>query len=143
MELLAKKKRISVWVLVFTLILSLVTTNLILPVRATGSVMNGVGEAVSDVGHGVGEAVSDVGHGVGEAVSDVGNGMSGATGDMANPDNGKVSDSDGIIGNEGSETGKDNTERGGIGWVALVITLIVVLIVIVLIILLIPKKRDR
>ena len=134
MELLAKKKsqRISVWLLIFAMVFTIVSTSLILPAHAENFLGNArEGGAMSDVG----EAISDVGEGMSEAVSDLG--------DMGDAEDGKVSDSDGFIGNEESETDGAKEERGGMGWLALVITLVVVLIVIVLIILLIPKKRDR
>lgn len=139
MELLQKKKsgRISVWLLVFALIFSVLSASLILPTHAAGMMDNAgrsIGEAVSDVGEGVGEAVSDVGEGVSEALSDMG---------MGDATDGAVSDGDGVIGNEGSETVDGNEESTRIGWLGIIIALIVVLIVIILIVLLIPKKKDR
>ncbi len=145
MELLQKKKsgRISVWLLVFAVVLSVLSASLILPTHAAG-MMDNAREDVRNAGRGVGEAVSDVGQGVGEAVSDVGEGVSEALSDMGmDATDGAVSDQDGIIGNEGSETTDGNEESTRIGWLGIVIAIVVVLVVIVLIVLLIPKKKDR
>lgn len=134
-------KRISVWVIVFSLIIltfiSAFTVNahaknlLDDTKNAAGDVRDGIGEAVSDVG----DAVSDVADGVGDAVSD-------ATSDMMDPDAGKVSDNDGIIGNEGSETqdGAMSTSKKS-GWIALAIAIAVVVAVIILIVALVPRKK--
>lgn len=115
----------------FALILCfLLITSLLLPVSA--SVMD-------DMRRGARDAVSDVGN----AVSDAGNAVSEAMTDMFEGDNGKVSDSDGIIGNEQSESMTEPTENpgGSIGWIGIVIALAVVAAVIALIVFLVPKRR--
>jgi predicted PurR-regulated permease PerM len=108
----------------------LLITSLLLPVSA--SVMD-------DMRRGARDAVSDVGN----AVSDAGGALSEAMTDMFEGDNGKVSDSDGIIKNEQSESMTEPMEHSGrsIGWIGIVIALAVAAAVIALIVFLVPKRR--
>ena len=125
------RRRPSVWVLVFALVLMTVWT-LAVPVSATNAAMD-IGEAISEMGDGMSEAASDVADGIGEAVSDIGD----------SAEDGKVSeDTNGII-------EKDTDEKSGMsadkkaGWIALAIALVVVIAAIILIIVIVPKKKDK
>lgn len=140
-------RRISIWALVFALMLICISSTLMLPASAanmagrTDSMGSGVGEAMSDVGNGVGEAMSDVGEGMSEAISDALNG----------DDDGKVNDTDGMIGNADSgadkapatDTSAADDGNGNGGWIALAIAIVVVVAVVVLVIVLIPRRKDK
>ena len=140
-------QRISIWVLIFALTLTFITSTLIIPVSANN--MGSLGKAAEDMGSGVGEAISDVGDGIGEAISDVGDGMSEAISDVGSGnDDGDVNDSDGMIGN--SDSGADKTpetdaddKNGNGGWIALAIAIVVIVAVVVLIVVLIPRRKDN
>lgn len=136
----AKKKfsrRISVWALVFAMILTAIASALI-PVKAA---------PIDDAGRAVSEAVSDVGDGIGEAMSDVGGAMSDIVDGSDGVSDGAVSDSDGIIGNESDEAASTDdvkNEDGSTGaWLGIVIAIVIVAIVVVLIVILIPKKKGK
>ena len=149
--------RISVWVLVFALMLTFVTATLILPASAS-NFTEGAGNAARDMGNAIGDAANSVGDGLGEAVSDVGDGVGEAVSDMAGSANdGKVNDTDGIIGNsddgadkdmtsgntaENNESNENNDAKKG-GWIALAIAIVVIVAVVVLVIVLIPKKKGN
>ena len=139
-------RRISIWVLVFALMLVCISSTLIFPASAanmagrTDGMGSDAGEAMSDVGDGMSEAISDVGEGMSEAISDALNG----------DDDGKVNDTDGLIGNADSGADKapatdtdtaDNGNGNG-GWIALAIAIVVVVAVVVLVIVLIPRRKD-
>ena len=126
-------RRISVWVLVFVLMLGILSANLLLPAHAA-NILDDAGNAVRNAADGAGEAISDAGNAVGDAVSD-----------MASGESGRVEDSDGIIGNESGESASPDTmdEETKSGWIAVVIALVVIVVAIVLIIVLVPKKKDE
>ena len=122
-------RRISVWTLVFALVITLLTAFASLPAHAEnfmGDVANGARDAVSDAGN---------------AVSDMGDAASDAVSDMVTPDgDGTVEDSDGIIGNEDSETEPTEADREKkAGWIGVIIAILVIVLIIVLV----PKKKDR
>lgn len=128
-------RRISVWVLVFALLLSVLTSSLLLPVHAD-SWMNDRGNDARQATEEAGDAVRDAGDATRRAVDD-----------MMDMDaaEGRVRDDDGIIGNEATERSveqADTTEESG-GWLGWVIAVVVALIALVLIVVLIPKKRAR
>ncbi|MBO5938683.1 MAG: hypothetical protein J6Q82_04200 [Clostridia bacterium] len=120
-------RRISVWVLIFALILMTLSASFALTAHAKNGVMGEIGDAAK-------EATSDVG----DAVRDVVDEAADATDGVAN-------DSDGMIGNEKDEAGSDTaTDEGtSIGWIGLVIAIVIVIIAIVLIVILIPRKKKR
>ena len=95
-------RRISVWVLVFALMMMFISSTLMLNASAsefTSGAKNAaddMGNAAEDIGDGVGEAVSEVGDGMGEAMSDI----------ESSIDDGKVNDTDGMIGNADSGADK-------------------------------------
>lgn len=126
-------RRISVWTLVFALMLSVLSAAMILPAHGE-NFLDDAGDAVRNAADGAGEAISDAGNAVGDAVSD-----------MADGESGRVEDSDGIIGNEGSETAAPDSmdEETKSGWIAVVIAIAVIVVAIVLIIVLVPKKKEK
>ena len=125
--------RISVWALVFALMLSVLSTAMILPTYGE-NFLNDAGDAVRNAADGAGEAIRDAGDTVGDAVND-----------MADGESGRVEDSDGIIGNEGSETADPDAmdEETRSGWIAVIIAIVVIVVAIVLIIVLVPKKKEK
>ena len=146
--------RISVWALVFAIMLMAISSTLMLSTSAS----NGIGNAARDMGNAIGNAAEDIGSGVGEAVFDVGDGMGEAVTDMESGlDDGKVNDTDGMIGNEdsgadkeqnsdsGTDTAKPDTtdKKGNGGWIALAIAIVVITAVVVLLIILIPRRKDK
>lgn len=141
-------RRISVWALVFALMLTFITSTLIIPVSAN-NMSGGMGRATENIGSGIDEAISDVGDGMGEAMSDVGEDMSEAISDIGSGnDNGDVNDTDGMIGN--ADSGADKTpesdgedDNGNGGWIALAIAIVVIVAVVVLIVVLIPRRKDN
>lgn len=138
--------RISIWALVFAMMLTILTWSLIVPASATNMGM-GMGKATDSIESGIGEALSDVGEGMSEALSDVGEGMSEALSDIGSGGNdGEVNDSDGMIGNADSGADKapsTDNENGNGGWIALAISIVVIVAIIVLIIVLIPRRKDN
>ena len=125
-------RRISIWTLIFVLMLGLVSAAM-LPAHAE-NFLNDAGDAVRNAADGAGEAISDAGDAVGDAVND-----------MASGDSGRVEDSDGIIGNESAETADPNAmdEDTKSGWIGVVIAIVGIVVVIVLIIVLVPKKKEK
>ncbi len=135
-------RRISVWVLVFALMLTLFAS-MTIPAAAV-NMAGGMGEAVSDMGNAMGEAAADMGDGIGDAAADITDNIS----------DGRVNDTDGFIGNQRSGADKDmnggNTaESSGAsdtrkaGWIALAIAIVVIVAVVVLAIVFIPKKKEE
>lgn len=133
-----KKKatnRISVWVIVFALLLGLGSSYLLLDAHAA----TWMDEAENDTRHAadqVGDAVRDAGDATGRAVEDM---M-----DM-NVSEGRVRDGDGRIGNESEEM---TVEQGrgtasSVGWLGWSIAIVVAITVIALTVILVPKKKER
>ncbi len=121
--------RISVWILVFALILTALSASFTISAHAKNGVVGEMGDAAKDM-------VEDVGDAAENAVDQVKDEMTDAT-------DGKVNDSDGVIGNEKDEPEAEMDEGRTIGWLGLVIAIVIVLIAIVLIVILIPRKKKR
>ena len=121
-------RRISVWVLIFALILTTLSSAFSISAHAKNSVVGEIGDAAK-------EATSDVGDAVKDAADQV----------TEHKNDGDVKDSDGMIGNEKDEASADTSMDEGrkIGWLGLVIALVIVIIAIVLIVILIPRKKRR
>lgn len=132
-----KKKsahRISVWALVFALLLGVGSSCLLLDAHAT-SWMDDVGNDARHAADQAGDAVRDAGDATGRAVEDM---M-----DM-NVSEGRVLDGDGRIGNEAQEnTAARDGGSTSVGWLGWSIAIVVALVVIVLTIILVPKKKER
>ena len=144
-------RRISVWVLVFTLMLAFISSTLLLPISAAKN-SSGLSKGANDMGEALGEAAEDMGSGIGEAVSDIGDGVGEAISDVADSDDdGKVNDTDGMIGNADSgadkepttDKGDENGDKNNGGWIALAIAIVVIVAVVVLIVVLIPRRKDN
>ncbi len=120
-------RRISVWVLIFALVLTTLSASFTISAHAKGGVMGDIGDAAK-------EATSDVG----DAVRDVVDGAMDTT-------HGRTNDSDGTIGNEKDEASSDTSmdEGRSIGWIGLVIAIAIAIIAIVLIVILVPRKKKR
>ena len=122
--------RISVWVLVFALILTTLSASFTLTAHAKGGVMSDVGDTAREITDDVGNAVRDTA----DKIEDT--------------DQGTVNDSDGVIGNEKDENENTDSsatmdEETSMGWIGLVIAIVIVLIAIVLIVILIPRKKKK
>ena len=146
-------RRISVWVLIFTLMLMFISSTILLPVSAAKN-SSGLSRGASDMGNAIGNAAEDMGSGMGEAVSDIGDGVGEAISDVADSnDDGKVNDTDGMIGNADSgadkapstdtDTENGNGDKSNGGWIALAIAIVVIVAVVVLIVVLIPRRKDN
>jgi len=99
-------------------------------------VADGVGEAARDVTNGVGEAAKDAANGVGNAVRDVTDGAMDAR-------EGRVSDGDGVIGNEANpQADATTTAQGKAGQIALIVVIVAAIIAVIIMVLVIPKKRE-
>ena len=131
-----KKKtthRISVWVLVFALLLSIGSVSILN--ASAASWMDEVENDAQHAGDQVGEAVRDAGDATGRAIDDM---M-----DM-NVSEGRVLDGDGRIGNEAEENSVGNTATSSsVGWLGWSIAIVVAITVITLTIILVPKKKER
>ncbi len=126
MDICKKKhfRRVSVWVLIFSLLITACCASLTLSAHAK----NFLDEGANDVKDAARNAASDVG----SAVSDMGD----------NASDGAVNDHDGVIGNEGTEAAPEDNGASA-GWLGWAIAIAVVLIIVVLIVILIPKKKER
>ena len=125
-------RRISVWTLIFSLLLAVFTSALILPARA---------EMFSE---GVTKSASDAADNAGDAIENAGDAVKNAVDDMADMDgDGRVNDSDGIIGNESREAETEENSGMSAGWIGAIIAILIAVVVIVLIVILVPKKKHR
>jgi len=150
-------RRISVWTLVFALMICVLGSSLLLPAHAKGmmgdmgaadrGVADLAGDVVRDAGDMAGDAVRGVGDAAGDAVRGAGNAAGDAVDDVMdmNASEGRVRDSDGKIGNESREGAVDRNESGSRSgaWLGWVIAVVVALIILTMIVILIPKKRTN
>ena len=150
-------RRISVWTLVFALMICVLGSSLLLPAQAKGmmgdmgaagrGVADLAGDVVRDAGDMAGDAVRGVGDAAGDAVRGAGNAAGDAVDDVMdmNASEGRVRDSDGKIGNEPREGAVDRNESGSRSgaWLGWVIAVVVALIILTMIVVLIPKKRTN
>ena len=127
-------RRISIWVLVFALMLSICTISM-LPTHAT-TWMDDMGNGARNAADQAGDAVRDAGDATERAVEDM---M-----DM-NGSEGRVRDGDGFIGNEADELAMEQgTEStSSVGWLGWSIAIVVALTLIALIVILGPKKKEQ
>lgn len=124
-------RRISVWVLIFALILTMLSASFTISAHAENGVMGELGDAAKN-------ATEDIGNAARDAVDDVKDEMSDAS-------DGVTNDSDGVIGNESEEADSDTSmdEGRAIGWLGLVIAIVIAIIAIVLIVILVPRKKKK
>ena len=127
-------RRISVWVLIFALILTVLSSTFVISAHAKNGVMGEIGDAAK---HATNEA--------GDAIKDTADKVTDKADDMMDKDDGTVDDSDGMIGNESDESGSHATTDEGrtVGWLGLIIALAIVLVAIILIVILSPRKKKR
>lgn len=136
-------RRLSVWVLVFSLLV--LTALSALTVHATPFTQNAQGRA-DETGLTAGEMARGVADGVGNAARDaadsVGNAVRDVTDGSMSGEDGTVADGDGVIGNESNAAADTTTEtQGKAGQIALIVVIVAVVIAIIIIVLLIPKKK--
>ena len=123
-------RRLSVWTLIFSILL--LTCIPCLPVH--GAVLDDVTNGAKKATDAVGTTLNDAKNGVENAARDAADGME--------KSDGTVRDGDGMIGNEANE----ETPRRGmekLGQVALLILIAAVIIAIIMIVVLIPKRKNR
>ena len=128
-------RRISVWVLVFALILSIGSISLALNAHAA-SWMDEMGNDARHAADQAGDAVRDAGAATEKAVEDMMD---------VNVSEGRVRDGDGRIGNEAEEPSVENTmgSDSSVGWLGWSIAIVVAITVIVLTVMLVPKYKER
>ena len=144
--MLTKRKnahRLSVWLLIFSLLAMMAASAF--TVHATPFVHGAenrtheagrtAGEMARGVADGVGDAARDAANGVGDAVRDVTDGA-------VDPHEGRVSDGDGVIGNEASPRADATTEnQGRVGRIALIVVIVAAVIAVIIMVLIMPKKK--
>ena len=137
------KRRISVWGLIFAVLLVIIGYTLAFPCSA--KIIDGAKNAVSDAGDKVSEAVSDAGDKISEAASDAESKaeeiVTDAESKLDDASDGKVEDSDGIIGNE--TNANDTKGMSKAGQAALIVLAVAAVITVIIIITLTTRKKNR
>lgn len=139
-------RRISVWVMIFAVMLCALTSTFTLGASAkiisdhNQTKMHSAADHAGDLVQDAGDAVKDAGNAVNGAAEKVKDNVERMLDDASD---GRVTDRDGWIGN--NDGGKSVMEQadGSMGWVAWVIAVIVAILAIVLAIILIPKKKEN
>lgn len=135
-------RRISVWTLLFALMLCLISGTMTMGVGATMTAephQSPVKDAADDLAQNAGDAIKDAG----DAVKDLGDDLKiDAEQKLDDAPNGMVTDRDGWIGNRDGGKSVMEMADGSMGWVAWVIAVIVAILAIVLAIILIPRKKE-
>lgn len=139
-------RRISIWAIVFAVMLCMLTSTLTLGANAATvfdhnqSGMQKAADHAGDLVQDAGDAVKDAGNAVNNAAEKVKDNVERMLDDASD---GRVTDRDGWIGN--NDGGKSVMEQadGSMGWLAWVIAVVVAILAIVLAIILIPKKKEN
>ncbi len=125
-------RRLSVWLLIFSILI--LTAVAALPMHAM-PVADSAGNMAREAGDAVGDMARDAADGVGDA-------MHNAADNVKNGEGGKVTDDDGVIGNEASNAEDATTDtQSKVGRVALIVVIVAIVIAVIIIVLLIPKKK--
>lgn len=135
------KRRLSVWGLIFAVLLTVIMQTLMLPCSA--NIINGARNATENAGEAVSDIVQDAESKVEEVVTD-------AESKLNDASDGKVEDSDGMIGNETSAvtetsaaTDTTNNGMGKAGQVALIVLAVAAIIAVIIIITIVShRKKD-
>ena len=144
--MLTKRKnahRLSVWLLIFSLLAMMAASAF--TVHAT-PFMQGAENRTHEAGRTAGEMARGVADGVGDAARDAANGVGNAVRDVTDgavdPHEGRVSDGDGVIGNEADANADATTaKQGKAGQIALIVVIVAAIIATIIMVLVIPKKR--
>ena len=130
------KRRISVWGLVFAVLLTVIMQTLMIPCSA--NIIDGVRNA----GEEIGDKVSDMAH---DAESKGEELITDAESKLEDSSDGKVEDSDGLIGNE-TQSNTDTNENGGmgkVGQIALIVLAVAAIIAVIVIITVVSRKKKE
>jgi hypothetical protein len=127
------KRRLSVWGLIFAVLLTVIMQTLMLPCSA--NIIDGVRNGAEDAGGAVSDIVQDAESKAEELITD-------AESKLDDASDGKVEDSDGIIGNETSaETAVPNNNMGKAGQVALIVLAVAAIIAVIIIVTIMTHRR--
>ena len=135
------KRRVSIWGLIFAVLLTIIMQTLMLPCSA--NIIDGAKNAAEDAGG----AVSDIVQGAESKAEEL---VTEAESKMHDASDGKVEDTDGMIGNETSAvtetsatTDTANNGMGKAGQVALIVLAVAAIIAVIIIITIVShKKKD-
>jgi hypothetical protein len=156
------KRRLSVWGLIFAVLLTVIMQTLMLPCSA--NIIDGVRNGAEDAGGAVSDIVQDAESKAEELITDAESKLDDASdgkvedsdgiiGDetsantntetkLNDTSDGKVEDSDGIIGNETSaETAVPNNNMGKAGQVALIVLAVAAIIAVIIIVTIMTHRR--
>ncbi len=130
------KRRLSVWGLVFAVLLTVIMQTLMLPCSA--NIIDGVRNAGEEIGGKVSDMARDAESKGEELITDTESKLDDAS-------DGKVEDSDGLIGNETDNTADagENEGMGKVGQIALIVLAVAAIIAVIVIITLVSNKRKK
>ena len=130
------KRRISVWGLVFAVLLTVIMQTLMIPCSA--NIIDGVRNAGEEIGDKVSDMARDAESKGEELITD-------AESKLEDSSDGKVEDSDGLIGNE-TQSNTDTNENGGmgkVGQIALIVLAVAAIIAVIVIITVVSRKKKE
>ena len=130
------KRRISVWGLVFAVLLTVIMQTLMIPCSA--NIIDGVRNAGEEIGDKVSDMARDAESKGEELITD-------AESKLEDSSDGKVEDSDGLIGNE-TQSSTDTNENGGmgkVGQIALIVLAVAAIIAVIVIITVVSRKKKE
>lgn len=130
------KRRISVWGLVFAVLLTVIMQTLMIPCSA--NIIDGVRNAGEEIGDKVSDMARDAESKGEELITD-------AESKLEDSSDGKVEDSDGLIGNE-TQSSTDTNENGGmgkVGQIALIVLAVAAIIAVIVIITVVSHNKKK
>jgi len=129
------KRRLSVWGLIFVVLLTAVTQTLILPCSA--NIVDGARNAGEEIGGKVSDAARDGENKVEEVITD-------AESKLNDMSDGKVEDSEGIIGNEtNNDTSANDGKMSKVGQIALIVLAVAAVIAVIIIVTIMSHRRKK
>ncbi|MBE6549537.1 MAG: hypothetical protein E7670_03820 [Ruminococcaceae bacterium] len=129
------KRRLSVWGLIFVVLLTAVTQTLILPCSA--NIVDGARNAGEEIGGKVSDAARDGENKVEEVITD-------AESKLNDMSDGKVEDSEGIIGNEtNNDTSANDGKMSKVGQIALIVLAVAAIIAVIIIVTIMSHRRKK
>ena len=118
------KRRLSVWGLIFAVLLTIIMQTLMLPCSA--NIIDGAKNAAEDAGG----AVSDI--------------VQGAESKLNDASDGKVEDSDGMIGTEtNNDTSANDGKMSKVGQIALIVLAVAAIIAVIIIVTIMSHRRKK
>lgn len=130
------KRRLSVWGLIFAVLLTVIMQTLMLPCSA--NIIDGVRNTGEEVGGKVSDMARDAESKAEEIITD-------AESKLEDASDGKVEDSDGLIGNEtgNAEGSGENGGMGKVGQIALIVLAVAAIIAVIVIITVVSRKKKE